>query len=102
MTTDENAIRSRRRLMTNTEAAAYLDKAPKTLAMWRYLGVGPAFTKLGRTVHYDRDTVDSWIAERSGFRSTAHAKARLALAKKHVMTTAELVANPIADEEDRA
>ena len=40
------------RLLTVAEAAAFLDKRPQTLAIWRMKRRGPAFVRLGRAVHY--------------------------------------------------
>lgn len=35
----------------------------RTLRQWRYLGVGPAYVKVGRHVRYRRSDLDAFIAE---------------------------------------
>ena len=50
-------------LLTETEAADYLNLARATLARWRWRGDrGPAWAKLGGAVRYSRDNLDSFIA----------------------------------------
>jgi hypothetical protein len=40
-------------MATPAEVSAVLRVATKTLANWRWLGKGPAFTKAGHQVRYD-------------------------------------------------
>ena len=47
--------------LTPGEVAALLRRDVRTLANWRYLGVGPAYVKTGRILYARRD-VDAWIA----------------------------------------
>ncbi len=47
--------------MDSTNAAKYLDRAPKTLAMWRMQGVGPEWAKCGGRVFYYKDRLDAFI-----------------------------------------
>lgn len=49
------------RLLDTAAAAAYLSMEPGTLENWRYLGKGPRWVKVGRTVRYDRPDLDAWI-----------------------------------------
>jgi predicted DNA-binding transcriptional regulator AlpA len=45
-----------------------------TLSQWRYLGMGPRYRKLGKTVVYVRSEVIDWV-EASARTSTAEALA---------------------------
>ncbi len=47
--------------MDSTNAAKYLDRAPKTLAMWRMQGIGPSWIKCGGRVFYFKDRIDAYI-----------------------------------------
>ena len=47
--------------MDANNAAKYLNRAPKTLAMWRMQGVGPPWTKCGGRVFYDKEALDAFI-----------------------------------------
>lgn len=44
------------------DAAEYLGLSVSTLRGWRQHGTGPASYCLGRTVLYDRDVLDAWVA----------------------------------------
>jgi hypothetical protein len=51
--------------MTTQQAAEYLQSkgiriTPGTLNVWRSLGKGPAFKKVGRYVYYERDVLDQY------------------------------------------
>ena len=58
-----------RRLRT-PEAARYLGLSWRTLQNFRISGVGPRFSKLGRSVVYSIPDLDKWVEERVRF-STA-------------------------------
>ena len=47
--------------MDSNNAAKYLDRAPKTLAMWRMQGVGPEWAKCGGRVFYYKNRLDAFI-----------------------------------------
>ncbi len=47
--------------MDSNNAAKYLDRAPKTLAMWRMQKRGPKWTKSGGRVNYYKDWLDAFI-----------------------------------------
>ena len=47
--------------MDSNNAAKYLDRAPKTLAMWRMQGIGPEWTKCGGRVFYNKEALDAFI-----------------------------------------
>ena len=49
--------------MDSNNAAKYLGRAPKTLAMWRMQGRGPKWTKSGGRVNYYKDWLDAYIQE---------------------------------------
>jgi hypothetical protein len=53
---------SRDTLLTPDETAAYLRLPVRQLAQWRYLGIGPAYTKVGRAVRYWQSDLDAWLA----------------------------------------
>lgn len=52
-------------LLTEDDAAAYLLTSSKTLANWRWRGVGPSFVKLGGSVRYRQEALDEYIASRT-------------------------------------
>ena len=54
--------------MDTINAAAYLGCSPKTLAMMRCSGTGPAYVKPGR-VFYFQEELDEWVRKNHG-RST--------------------------------
>jgi len=53
-------------LATPDEVAEHLRKPVKTLAEWRYRGIGPRYRTVGRDVRYDWADVDAWLAEQPG------------------------------------
>lgn len=42
-----------------------LQKTEAVLAQWRYLGRGPRFVKVGRSVRYRRQDIDAWLDEQT-------------------------------------
>lgn len=52
-----------RRRLNEREAAAELGISFRTLQQWRVRGIGPAFLKLGRSVRYDADALEDWLAK---------------------------------------
>ncbi len=61
--------------MTAVDAGAYAGVTPKTLAVMRCNGTGPAFTKLGKRIFYAKADLDGWIQSRR-VTSTAELRAR--------------------------
>ena len=61
-------------VLTNDEAAALIGIAPSTLKLYRHLGRGPRFIKLGDAknagVVYERADIEAWKEERK-FASTS-------------------------------
>lgn len=51
------------RILRTPEAAQYLSLSESQLEKWRLNGEGPPFARLGRSVVYDRDDLDRWIAD---------------------------------------
>ncbi len=47
--------------MDSTNAAKYVGRAPKTLAMWRMQGIGPEWTKNGGRVFYNKEALDAFM-----------------------------------------
>ena len=47
--------------LTEQEAAALLGVATSTLRSWRTRGRGPAYSKRGRVIMYQRSNVTGWI-----------------------------------------
>jgi len=48
-------------LLTAVEAAAHLRVKPQTLAVFRMQGRGPAFTRVGRSVRYPRESIADYL-----------------------------------------
>ena len=48
-------------LLTAKEAAAFLKVSVVTLAKWRGQKKGPAYTRTGRTVKYDRKALEAYL-----------------------------------------
>ena len=44
------------------EVADFLQKPEKTLAEWRYRGIGPRYLTIGRDVRYRWTDVEEWLA----------------------------------------
>ena len=47
--------------MDSNNAAKYVGRAPKTLAMWRMQAIGPEWTKNGGRVFYNKEALDAFI-----------------------------------------
>ncbi len=47
--------------MDANNAAKYVNRAPKTLAMWRMEGIGPEWTKNGGRVFYNKEALDAFM-----------------------------------------
>jgi predicted DNA-binding transcriptional regulator AlpA len=47
------------------EVGAKVRKSEAALAQWRYLGKGPKFIKLGRSVRYRASDVDAWLNQQT-------------------------------------
>lgn len=52
------------KLLSSTEAAPLVGVAPKTLANWRIIGLGPKHIRAGRRVVYDVADIEAWKAGR--------------------------------------
>ena len=48
------------RLLNEHEAAEHLNLSVKTLRLWRRIGKGPDFLKLGDSVRYEPSTLAEW------------------------------------------
>jgi len=48
------------RCLKTREAAEYLGLSQKTLQMYRYDGIGPAFVRFGKTVRYRLSDIKTW------------------------------------------
>ena len=51
-------------ILITDEAAAILKEAPRTLANWRYRGVGPNYIKLPHGIRYRRSDIWAYIESR--------------------------------------
>jgi excisionase family DNA binding protein len=58
-------MESRKPLATTEEVAEFLQKPPRTLDQWAYLGKGPRFAKVGRQRRYRWSDVEKWLDEQS-------------------------------------
>jgi len=59
--------------LPSPEAARQIGLQPHTLRVWRMMGRGPAYTRLGGPrgrVVYDAEGLEAWLRERT-FRSTS-------------------------------
>ena len=52
-------------LLTETQAAEFLQVSPRTLQAWRVRGGGPRYQKLGRAVRYQRRALVEWLEART-------------------------------------
>jgi predicted DNA-binding transcriptional regulator AlpA len=51
--------------LLNSEAAGeYIGIGPRTLPVWRNLGKGPKYLKIGGKVLYRREDLDAWLTSR--------------------------------------
>jgi hypothetical protein len=51
------------RLVTTRDAAKIIHQSPSQLSKLRMFGNGPTFVKLGKTVLYEVDALEAWIAQ---------------------------------------
>jgi predicted DNA-binding transcriptional regulator AlpA len=58
----EEAMSKQRRFVRTPEAAEYCGIGESTLEKYRVYGGGPTYLKAGRTVLYDVDDIDRWLA----------------------------------------
>ena len=49
------------RFMTSAQAAIYLNVNPRLLENWRWKRTGPRFVKVGNSIRYTRDDLDSFV-----------------------------------------
>lgn len=49
--------------LNETDTAAYLAVAPKTLSRWRWSGKGPVFRKFGSAVRYSVADLEAYAAD---------------------------------------
>jgi hypothetical protein len=52
---------ARQPLASSAEVAEFLQKPIKTLDQWAYQGLGPRFSKVGRTRRYRWADVERWL-----------------------------------------
>jgi len=52
-------------LLSNEEAAQYLNLSPRTLEKWRCIGGGPKFIKMGRRAMYRPSDLSAFCDSRS-------------------------------------
>jgi predicted DNA-binding transcriptional regulator AlpA len=52
-------------LLTPKETSQLVKISIHTLAKWRSKGQGPDYVKTGKSVKYSRDTVNTWISEKT-------------------------------------
>ena len=47
--------------LDSNNAAKYVNRAPKTLAMWRMQGIGPDWYKCGGRIFYNKEALDAFM-----------------------------------------
>ncbi|WP_253904349.1 helix-turn-helix domain-containing protein [Arthrobacter sp. Br18] len=62
-------------LLTPAQLSEMLGKPERSLAQWRYLGIGPRFVKIGRAVRYRDADVTSWLEAQTRQRTGEQASA---------------------------
>jgi hypothetical protein len=50
-----------RKKLKPEEVAAIVEQTPKTLANWRWKGIGPSYVKLGNVIRYYADDVEEYV-----------------------------------------
>lgn len=65
-------MRDTRALAEPEQVSKFLGVPVTTLAQWRYRGIGPHFSKVGRHVRYRWPDVEQWVNDQS---SNAEARA---------------------------
>lgn len=50
-------------LLTESEAAEFLRLKPKTLARWRWAGIGPIYRKIGGAIRYAVTDLEKYVEE---------------------------------------
>jgi excisionase family DNA binding protein len=53
-------------MMNDQQVAEYLNMSAASLRKWRRLGGGPKFLKIGRSVRYRREDVETWLSSCPG------------------------------------
>ncbi|HEY1701184.1 MAG TPA: helix-turn-helix domain-containing protein [Trebonia sp.] len=59
----ERRPRTRTDLAKPAEVADYLGIPDHTLAQWRYRGIGPRYSRVGRHIRYRWSDVERWLDE---------------------------------------
>jgi predicted DNA-binding transcriptional regulator AlpA len=54
--------------MNEQQVAECLNMSTAVLRKWRRLGGGPKYLKIGRSVRYRREDVETWLSSRPGLR----------------------------------
>ena len=54
--------------LNDQQVAEYLSMSAASLRKWRRLGGGPKFLKIGRSVRYRREDVETWLGSCPGLR----------------------------------
>jgi hypothetical protein len=52
------------RLMNDKEAAKFLKAGVQTLRNWRFLGCGPDYIKMGRSIRYNQADLETYLESR--------------------------------------
>lgn len=52
-------------LMKPAELGTRIEKSQAVLANWRYLGIGPKFIKMGKSVRYRVSDVEAWLDQQT-------------------------------------
>ncbi len=60
-----------RQLWLSGQLSKLLGVSERTLANWRWAGIGPPFLKIGSAVRYDPEAVERWLEERTHLSTAA-------------------------------
>ncbi len=66
------AVQTTDNLLTEDEAASFLNLSVRTLQAWRVKGGGPLFVRLGRAVRYRSPDICRWLDANTLARTSQH------------------------------
>ena len=61
---DQDYFTNRANRLNSLQASQFIRHTVKTLAQWRYWGIGSHFIKMARKIHYNRRDLEDWLKSR--------------------------------------